>query len=156
MIDISKIARFDEERTVREQQAAVERALAEAELLLGEYLTDEMRASIEETTLLRHRWSWYTVDPNDLYPAALAHVHTALGFDKPDGALAQEWDAGQMLPPDIWARAARESREDFDDEGLAARAAALEIARRWFTELLHKANGQPIGLHIEKDERWRL
>jgi hypothetical protein len=156
VIDIFQIARHDEERTQRERVQAVDRAMTEAYRLVGRALdAADLRIRISEQAASQIR-DWFNIDPGDLYPPALAHVKEALAFDKPDGALAQEWDHAQMLPPDIWDRAATEAREDFDDEGLAARAEALEIARRWFTELLHRSVGAPLGLHVTKDERWRL
>ena len=98
----------------------------------------------------------FEVEPREMYPEAIAHVVEATGGPRPGGVLGTYWDRAKQLPPAAWELALR-TRDECDAEQLAARAEALEIARLWFTEMLHAAiNHKPMGLHILKDELWRL
>ncbi len=103
----------------------------------------------------------FVVSPDDLYPAAIEHVKGVLERGaRPDGALGILYDQGERLPAEAWAWAMKPCNEfaQAEPEAVAARAAALEVARLWFTEMLHQGIGQePMTLHIERgDGRWRL
>lgn len=95
-------------------------------------------------------------DPADLYPAAIAHIRSRLQTASvPDGALRQEWDTALTLPTDAW-EAALVDGSALVGPAREARAAALECARRWFTEVLHQAIGGPMQLKITKDLTYKL
>lgn len=96
-------------------------------------------------------YAWFAVDPDALYPATLAHVAGALEHPRPAEPLGQLWDRGKKVGAKAFADAPAGKPGD------PARAEALEVARLWFTEMLHQAVGRPLGLHIAKgDGRWRL
>jgi len=106
----------------------------------------------------------FEVDPDVLYPAALEHVVAALGRQRPAEPLGQLWDAGQALKPVLadvltWTKTPRDQFQGADDAAMiAARARLIEIARLWFTELLHQAvGGAPMNVRILKGSgHWRL
>lgn len=84
---------------------------------------------------------WFSVDPSELYPAVLK----------------EQGITGDQL------RLALTPRDQFDDsteadrQRLAFRAEILETARKWFTTKLHdKVGNKPMGLHITKDDAFRL
>lgn len=91
------------------------------------------------------------VDPADMYPATIAHIRSRIASSSvPDGALKQEYDAAKLVPESAWDMAL------VPDAGNPDRAAALEIARRWFTEVLHQAVGAPMRLRITRDLTYKL
>lgn len=91
------------------------------------------------------------VDPADLYPATIAHIRDRLATSSiPDGALRQEYDAARRVPDAAWDAALSPGAGNPD------RADALEIARRWFTEVLHQAVGRPMRLRITRDLTYKL
>ena len=94
----------------------------------------------------------FEIDPDKLYPAALAHVAEAIDRARPPEPLGQLWDAGRLVGAQAFADAVTGKPGD------RARAAALEVARLWFTELLHQAvGGAAMNVHILKgDGKWRL
>lgn len=97
----------------------------------------------------------FVANPADLYPAALAEVvRVVQTAERPSGALGLLYDRAQVLQtidPDAYKRALTGKPGD------SGRAEALEIARLWFTELLHAAiDHAPMGLHITKDEHYKL
>lgn len=96
------------------------------------------------------------VDPADLYPATIAHIRGRLATASvPDGALKQEWDQALSIPTDAW-EAALVDGSALTGSAREQRAAALEIARRWFTEVLHQAIGGPMQLKITRDLTYKL
>ena len=102
-------------------------------------------------------YQWFIVAPSALYPAAVAHVNAMRHQPRPQGALGMYWDDAQSIPEPVWGYALC-SLADIADSPLARanRARLLECARLWFTEMLHAAVGAAIGVHITKDEHWRL
>lgn len=123
--------------------------------------------------------NWFNVDPATMYPAMIEFVQAQLAEGKQgDGIIrSQYYPAAQALPAEAWALALMPRDEVTRKADIEARANALEIARLWFTELLHRAlrwqaagmaDGKfwhteppaeaavPLGLRIVKDERWRL
>src|SRR5688572_20619322 len=92
------------------------------------YAKEKRRAADPDTR-------WFEVDPGRMYPAALDAMKAA---------------------PDAKALALT-ARADVAPGKAAARAALLERARLWFTARLHEAVGKkPMGVHILKDDRWKL
>ncbi|MBN1286436.1 MAG: hypothetical protein JXB47_13640 [Anaerolineae bacterium] len=120
--------------------------------------------------------TWYEADPNRAYPAVIARIRAALEL----GGLPEELidragdplvapglaarnfvEEARAISPGAWddALAPRASLGAKDHARRAARRAALELARKWFTAALRAAAGQPVGLHILKTEgaeRWEL
>jgi hypothetical protein len=97
----------------------------------------------------------FDIDPNKMYPATVAHIVGVLDKQaQPDGALQQEYVKALALPAEAWA-VALASKADCAPELVEARAEALTIARRWFTEILQSAVGGPINPHITKNEKYR-
>ena len=97
------------------------------------------------------------VEPHKIYPPTIAHIMGVLeSASPPDGALRQEYDAALALPDEAWDYALAGAETADIDNARELRAQALEIARRWFTEMLHRAVGAPMHLHILRDERYTL
>lgn len=112
--------------------------------------------------------TWYQLEPGRVYPAILRHIEEALDREAvaPDGALAPLWSAAGRLPREAW-QWARIPKHKCPAEYAPFRAQALEIARLWFTELLHREHSgiphpregealRPLGVHLLRDEAWRL
>lgn len=99
----------------------------------------------------------FVVEPGEMYPAAIAHICQRLEVQaRPGGTLTVLYDQASQLPAEAWEWALRPLAA-CPDGARGARAEALEIARLWFTETLHQAvSQQAIGLHILKDETYRL
>lgn len=58
-----------------------------------------------------------------------------------------------MVPQGAWEMALQPVSEEMSQENREARAEALEVARLWFTELLHMSvDYRPMSLRITKDE----
>lgn len=102
-------------------------------------------ASARHNGALPDGYESYTIAPADLYPPTIAHIRAVLASGSaPDGALRQEYDQAVTIPDAAWDAA-------LDGSAHPQRAAALTIARRWYTESLHRAVGGPIHLHITRD-----
>ena len=112
--------------------------------------------------------TWYKIEPGRVYPAILRHIEEALDREAvaPDGALAPLWSAAGRLPREAW-QWARIPKHRCPAEDAPFRAQALEIARLWFTELLHREHSgtlhpregeamRPLGVHILRDDDWKL
>lgn len=129
---------------------------------------------------------WFVVDPDLMYPAVLAaikagdqkpredrHVQLVAQARQMTQALADallparhvEKEADELVTRDGQVLKARKVKvkvalpvaSELPPERRAARAHVLEVARLWFTNELHHAVEQkPMGLHILKNERWRL
>jgi hypothetical protein len=102
--------------------------------------------------------SWFSVQPGEVYPAALEELADAVqsGQAPKDPPLASLYARAAALGPE-GLRLGTEPRDALPDELVPVRAEALEIARLWFTEQLHQAvEGRPIGLHIARDDAWKL
>jgi hypothetical protein len=123
----------------------------------------------------------YVVDPAAMYPAVIGHIQDVLESGRAMGPhMATHLTDARRLPREAWHLALipkgqlsdeqRALSPDFvptlvagDDTlqrlggGELLRAIALEVARRWFTAVLHAAVGNaPMNIHIIKDEDWRL
>jgi hypothetical protein len=123
--------------------------------------------------------NWYTTNPNALYPAAIEYIQDQLDKERyGDGVIrSQYYPTAAALPAKAWSLAMIPRDEVTETTEVELRAQALELARVWFTELLHralrwKAAGveseaiwgseppaaaqAPLGLRIKKDDAWRL
>jgi hypothetical protein len=100
---------------------------------------------------------WFEVDPNEMYPRALAELQDAVKQRMPpSGALLLYYSAATGLNDDAW-RYAYLPLDKCPDYARPYRAAALELARLWYTEKLHRTIGSaPMGLRILRDRRWKL
>ena len=97
----------------------------------------------------------FDIDPAKMYPATIAHIVGVLEKQAmPDGALQQEYPKAAALPAAAW-EAALVSKDECTPEEIGVRAEALQIARRWFTEMLHRAVGGSLNPHFTKDEKYR-
>lgn len=103
---------------------------------------------------------WFRVAPAELYPTVLRHVADVVANGtRPPEPLGVLFDRANELPYNAFTELATLPFGDKikNDEALRwTRAQALEIGRLWFTEILQTAVGGAIGLHILKDEDWRL
>lgn len=124
-------------------------------------------ATIEDRP--KDEYTWYAVDPGIIYPATIERIVTVLTFnvypeELNDPATHPQIDsraAGRIIlnaaaeiPAKGWTDALK-PRDTFDNlkdaEAVKVRAAALDIARRWFTQALHVqegGDGTPLGIHI--------
>lgn len=102
--------------------------------------------------------TWYAVDPDVVYPAALEYAQSLLEDGASVPMYLQQHVAGLRaadLSDSAWDNALEPS------EGLTAkrredRATVLEAARLIFTALLREQSGGPVGVHILANDRWRL
>lgn len=103
---------------------------------------------------------WCVADPDQVYPATIAHIRAVLaGLAQPGPTVAQYVARARQLPPEAWdlALAPRERFEPDDARALAIRGEALEVARQWFTEALHVSVGYgPMALKLLSRPAWRL
>lgn len=100
----------------------------------------------------------FVVHPGVLYPDTIAHVREIVQAQREPthSALKQLYDEALLLPADVWSWALVD-RDAVEAAHVADRAAALEIARRWATELLHQTvGGVPMAIRILADPRYRL
>jgi len=124
----------------------------------------------------------YAIKPKDLYPAMITYIQSALTFPINDvlrglnrrgrRAIRPLYNRAKALPAHAWQLALmpRDTVEEENPlsrlfrgqpasraEALLIRAAALECARLWYTELLHeRCAHRPLHLHITRDTRYRL
>jgi hypothetical protein len=111
---------------------------------------------------------YYEVVPKKVYPATIKEITRRLALEEPparfvqaggeirDNPLRDLFIRAGALPPQAWDHALA-ARENFPPRAREARAEALEIARLWFTEVLHQQiDYAPLGVHILKDEAFRL
>ena len=99
----------------------------------------------------------FTIDPNVLYPLSIQHIRETLAaHGKQTGVMAGYLSTASMLPDRVWSLALTPAnRVEWPDRAL--RAQALELARLWFTETLHRAvNEQPMKIQITRGLRWKL
>lgn len=109
---------------------------------------------------------WFAVNPDRMFPAILSHIERAMKRGRswatrglePRSAMAVGTllASALALPPNSWGLARKLPEEVGADR--MHRARALEVARLWFTELLHAEIGyRKLGVHILKGSgRWRL
>lgn len=100
----------------------------------------------------------FVADPSELYPAAIAHVRRIVEQELLPNhpALEQLYLQAKALPAEAWDLALLD-KDNVEEALYEIRAAALEIARQWATELLHQLiGGGPMAIKIPKDLRFRL
>jgi len=98
---------------------------------------------------------WLQADPDVIYPKVINAIRLAVDEEEIPSGLAQYYHQALTLDDEAW-RWALTPRGQCPDAVLAARAEALELARRWFTAQLHaELGGRPIGVHWLKRSRWR-
>lgn len=101
----------------------------------------------------REGWDqpWFAVDPQAMYPATITRILEVVeSGEKPvelGSAEAQLMSFVLAVPEGGWDLA-RESRDDVTGKAeVAARTAALEVARLWFTQAMQVKHGS-VGLRI--------
>ena len=117
---------------------------------------------------------WFEADPAKIYPATVKRIKQVIkGGILPEELLDYSPDRDPMVSPgagammyvrdakqinaNAWIWALKPRSGFTKAEQIGARALALEIARRWFTRALHmQLKGEPLGLHITKNEDYRL
>lgn len=126
-------------------------------------MLDPLSIAIEETRANDQGYVWYAVDPNEMYPETMEHILGVLSSAEPRNQVTTNLlqytfraMALSAAEPSAWGWALQPRASFTDARMIGMRAEALEIARLWFTEMLHAANNVPIGVHILKDERWKL
>ncbi len=105
---------------------------------------------------------WYAIEPGKMYPAMIAEIQDVLATGRAvPASLALHRNEAQALPEFAWGLALK-PRSEFNGpepavtDLLKLRAEALNVARRWFTEMLHTAIGyKPMCVHILKDPDWK-
>lgn len=169
------LQRWEEElnRMVGQLILSQEAATADEALVLA-------RPQVERLQKYHHV---YTADPDDVYPAVIQYLRDdpewRLLAAEPDSTLTRFILEGSSnaataqfilmarqtvmealhIPTDDWelALAPRSAFTERERGKLKRREAALEVARRFFTEALHQAVGQAILLHLTpRREEWRL
>jgi hypothetical protein len=111
---------------------------------------------------------YYAVDPGEFYPATVAAIKAQLetgktppryiqaGGEIRQNPLVELYQRATKVPEQSWDHAL-EPGDNYPPKARANRREALEVARLWFTETLHQQlDYAPLGLHILKDERYRL
>jgi len=116
-------------------------------------------------------YKWYAFDPAVIYPETILRIlaviesgeipeelvdnQAAPGVDPRSVAFAYA-NAAKELPAEGWHYALTDRDQFIDPQQITVRANALTLARRWFTQALHCAVGQAVGVHIYKDDKYRL
>jgi len=100
---------------------------------------------------------------DQMYPAMLGHIQECLtNGAKGDGVIRdQYYPQAQAMPAEAWELALTPFTEavGLPDAKQKQRNKALELARLWFTELLHRSiggDGTPLHLVLLPDRKWRL
>ena len=109
-----------------------------------------------------------SVKPGDAYPKTIAHIRERIANAAPpdryisvggsirENPLLTLYGRALEVPAQSWDHAL-EPGDNYPPKARANRAEALEVARLWFTEELHqKLDYAPMGLHILRDERYKL
>ncbi len=98
-----------------------------------------------------------------MYPAVIDHIKECLNSGaKGDGVIRdQYYPQARNLPAEAWGLALTPFQEavNLPDAQRQQRNKALELARLWFTELLHRSiggDGTPLHLVLLPDRKWRL
>lgn len=78
------------------------------------------------------------------------------GVDPFEAAKRLTRDAKRLKAADYAAAMVPRSEFADGDPAIAGRAAAVELARAWFTRAIKIAVGGPVGIHIAKCDEWRL
>lgn len=101
-------------------------------------------------------YEWYTVAPEILYTEMCAYATDVI-----EGGVFVEADyqGYKTALANIGVGKMQEVVCHLADVSAADRPVryfVLETLRQWFTRLLKNSIGNPLGLHITKDDRWKL
>ena len=112
--------------------------------------------------------TFYAVDPAKVYPKTIAEIKRVLeqeelppryiqsGGEIRDNPLLRLFRMAKEVPVQAWDHAL-EPGDTYPPKAREQRRKALELARLWFTEVLHQETDYaPMGVHVLKDERYRL
>lgn len=100
----------------------------------------------------------FVVKPGQMYPAAVADLQDAVESKRSvEGTLLKMYlETAARLPDRAWD-VALVPRAQVRNGDVEMRRGVLELARMWFTELLHRSvDNVPMELKILKDVDWRL
>jgi hypothetical protein len=96
--------------------------------------------------------TWYALDPAKVYPEVLKFMEEALKDPEVMKTINPLYQ-GQLASLSLDKLETAKSGKQGDPD----RAQALDLARLIFTDMLHQANGgKPMGVHILKNEAWKL
>ena len=133
------------------------------------------KVSVGRPDMVKAGYAPFTFEPAVIYPATIARILEVLKdgslptelIDKklnpdvdPRSAALMHRSRIKAIPEEAWDLALK-PRSEFtdspDDAALVAmRADALEAARLWFTRALKNEVGKPVGIHILRDDDYRL
>ena len=107
--------------------------------------------------------TWYAVKPYEMYTAMLDYLRECQrdstkivdALKNENGSLVVPMQEAMMLREEDFDTVDQDRRDLSTDER-ARRANVLEACRRCFDYLLSDAAGGAVGIHILRDEGWRL
>lgn len=116
---------------------------------------------------------WYAFDPAVIYPATIQRIKEVVASRdspipeelidnqappgvEPRSVAVAYVNTARLFPLEAWDWALQDRDLVYDPKQIALRAEALTLARRWFTQALHCAVGSAVGVHILKDDYYRL
>ncbi len=113
------------------------------------------------------RYTWFGFVPDQIYPYTLRRIITVRAGAAPDELIDPHSSVPNGVALSYLAMAKEISEQalyaamipkgDCQPWVIEERAKALNLARLWFTQALHvRMNGTPIGVHIWKDDAYRL
>lgn len=106
--------------------------------------------------LLEHNGDGFVLDPDVVYPAALAYLaEVAEGkVDLPTYIDRGRQEAVRSISPETWLAVANGTYDGASD----TRDGVIDTARRIFTAMLREQSGGPLALKIVKGEsgKWKL
>ena len=111
---------------------------------------------VKETEL--GKYDSFDAEPSIIYPAAILELSRLLTHpEQRTNTESERFYLGKAahLPNRAWTFVETDVSELKGDE-LVLRAKVLEIARLYFTAMLHQQHGSAIHLHILKDPKYKL
>ena len=119
-------------------------------------------AGSKETAL--GKYDSFDAEPSIIYPAAIAELTDLLAHPEKRSNTESErfyLRKAERLPEEAWALVDWDASpvngaSELKPDDLVLRAKALEIARLYFTAMLHQQHGSSIHLHILKDPKYKL
>ena len=100
---------------------------------------------------------WYVVDPAVMYPLMISWIRERIKSSKPpeDGTQIY-YRTARTVDLQGWVHALL-PKDETPAQYIQDRATALEVARLWFTKMLHnKIGGGSMGLHILANDKYKL
>lgn len=101
-------------------------------------------------------YTWYAVEPETLYPQMCVYATAVIEADEFVEADYQGYKAALANIGVERVEALCCHLENVSAADRPVRYFVLETLRQWFTRLLKNSIGDPLGLRILKDERWKL